>query len=191
MTSGSFRRHSLIQNNHGGKGGGRGGKSEGRKVIPLTRARHRTGSRRRPARGARRCPTLEFPESSSLPLALPHALPGSRAAHARTAPRRDTRAARGRAPSCSEGAGPPLPGPGAPGGPCSERAGKGVPGVAGGSGPPLAKGPARAPAATGGLGAGAAGRRSLRLRAGLPLFCYFFKPEWTERGCLWGARGAR
>lgn len=76
MTSGSFRRHSLIQNNHGGKGGGRRGKREGRKVIPLTRARRRTGLRHRPPRGARRCPTLEFPESSSLPLALPHALPG-------------------------------------------------------------------------------------------------------------------
>lgn len=78
--------------------------------------------------------------------------------------------------------------------PGPRRAGKGVPGVAGGSGPLVAKGPARVPAATEGLGAGAAGRRSLRLRAGLPLFCYFFKPEWTEpreRGCLWGARGAR
>lgn len=164
MTSGSFRRHSLIQNNHGGKGGGRGGKSEGRKVIPLTRARHRTGPRRRPARGARRCPTLEFPESSSLPLALPHALPGEPPpphTHARRrggirglpAPRSFLLRGRGaaapgprRARRSLLGAGPRTP-PGQP-----PRAGEGVPGMMGGNGPPVAKDPARLPAGTGGSG---------------------------------------
>lgn len=170
MTSGSFRRHSLIQNNHGGKGGGRGGKSEGRKVIPLTRAGRRTDSRRRPPRrpprGARRCPTLEFPESSSLPLALPHALPGEPPPHTHARRRGGIRGlpaaallpaprARGRHP------GPRRPrrtgrslleaGPRRPPGPLP-RAGKGVPGVGGRSGPPVAKGPAEAPAAAGGSG---------------------------------------
>lgn len=54
LTSSSFRRYSLIQSSHGGKGGRWRGKSEGKQRSPDSLARSRTGPRRRPLPYARR-----------------------------------------------------------------------------------------------------------------------------------------